>query len=183
MCIRFSHESQNSNFTIFDHDVTITFNPLISNFRNVEHDFNKFFDWHNSCPEEQSLPDTFDRSYGSKTVFCPYLVMWWPWSLDLKFLEMNNTAAVSLFHWQKLAPGTLWLQNCNFDHIRSCDELNLWPLNLKFSKMLKTAPTSLFGWIKFLPGSLKWSYNAKTEFWLIIVLMETLTFGLWISNC
>ena len=45
----------------------------------------------------------------SKLHFCQYLVMWWPWPLDLKFSEMLDSVPVNL----------LGLQNLKFEGQRS----------------------------------------------------------------
>ena len=39
-----------------------------------------------------------------KLHFLPYLVIWWPWPLILKFSEMLNTVPISHFDWWKFLP-------------------------------------------------------------------------------
>ena len=52
---------------------------------------------------QKSLPGTLRWSYGSITGF---LVVWWPWPLDLKFSEMLFTTQINVFNRQKLLPCT-----------------------------------------------------------------------------
>ena len=53
---------------------------------------------------EKLLSGTLKQSDIPKLHFCPYLVIWSPWSLTVKFSEI--LPHVGLFQWQKLPPDT-----------------------------------------------------------------------------
>ena len=107
------------------------------------------------------------------------------WPLALNFLEMLNTAPVSLSDWQKILTGMYeWRYGSKTVvlNIFGRRDHNLSPLDLKFSEMFNTAPISLFDWRKFLPVTLKWSCVSKTEFLPKFGHVVTLTFDFWNSN-
>ena len=92
-----------------------------------------------------------------------YLVMCWPWPLNLDLLETLYTG----FSWEKFLSGTWNWVMAPKQHF--CPNLFMWwpwpwTFGFKFSEMLSTAQ-SLFDWQVFLPFTLNWSYSSVTAFY------------------
>ena len=104
-------------------------------------------------------------SNGSKTAFCPHLVIWWPSLLTLKFSKMLNTVPVSLSIDK----------SCHLEHWVEFSDPYLviwwtWPLTFgpQISRSAQHCPIKSFWLTKNPTDALKWSYSSKTEHLQII---------------
>ena len=97
-----------------------------------------------------------------KLNFCPYLVMWWPWPLDLKISQMLNTAQIIFSHWQKLLPCTFeWSYGCKTEFLPKT--VPVVTLNFDLGNPKSNQFSVSYHWLYFHPISLNflhafWSY-------------------------